>query len=96
MPLGKFYYGNCVGSIVYKYRASSDDVQRRRIVTPLTFFMELTPFENFIIEIVPAQELWHPLRYFYETWYEYEASPGNMQRLRTRTQPIFFKDLAPL
>ena len=32
--------------------------------------MKLYPFENFTMEIVSAQELWNPLRYFHEPWYK--------------------------
>ena len=37
-------------------------------------FMELFHFENFSLEVVPAQKLWNPLRIFHETWYKYKAS----------------------
>ena len=43
--------------------------------------MELFAFENYSFEIVSAQKLWNPLRYFNETWYKYKASKDEMQSL---------------
>ena len=39
---------------LYKYKPLSDNVQRKRTITPLTFFTELCPFENFHMKIVSA------------------------------------------
>ena len=41
--------------ILYKYKASSDDVQRIRTLTSTTFSKEICPFENLTMEIVSAQ-----------------------------------------
>ena len=39
---------------LYKYKPLSDNVQRKRTITPPTYFTELCPFENFPMKIVSA------------------------------------------
>ena len=70
-------------------------MQRTRTITPSTFLTELCPFANFTMEIVSAQELPNPLRYFHKIWYKYKALSGNEQRTRTIIPPTFLLNYSP-
>ena len=47
----------------YKYKPPSDDMQRKRTVTPSTYSMEICPFEictmKFVLVCIFCTELWH-------------------------------------
>ena len=63
-----------------KYKASLDNMQRSRTITPL-FFSELFPLGIFSMTIVSVQKLWL-LKKFAKCLNKYEATSDGMQRIR--------------
>ena len=80
---------------MYKYKSSSDDVQRKRIITPSTFLKELCPFESFPMEIMSTLHFINRQRYFRETGYKNKLATDNVQRTRTIIPPTVFVKLCP-
>ena len=83
------YRRECFHETLYKYKASSKDMQRPRPITPPTFLTELCPFANFTMEIVSQIELPNAFEYFHKIWYKYKALSGDVQRTRTIIPPTF-------
>ena len=70
-------------------------MQRTRTITSPTLLTELCSFANFTMEIVSAQELPNPLRYFHKIWYKHIALSDDEQRTRTITPPTFLLNYSP-
>ena len=69
--------------------------RKKRPLLHLHCLQNYSPLKIWLLEIMSAQYLWNPFRYFHETLYKYRAWSEDMQRTRTISLPAFFTELCP-